>query len=265
LAGISKPTEKRNEMASATNPLIAGLVPVYAEAVKAANEIALKIKSATSGEDEKVQAVLSTSDDAELAKWREDDARVRAQIAEAQKRLDEAKAKAAERAKSLVTDESDGFNVEEGKKEFLTRRQEATSFRKTLLMLHKNDETALTKTIEDAGIVEILSLRGSSGKTSGATGKRKPRLTSASVDGVEIPSPTFTTLASKIGVDVDTLKDAAFKAAETDDLSGEKAGEEITFTVANKKSETVTVVIVPKASGARSDETESETETSESE
>lgn len=244
--------------------LAAGLWPVLKEATDTANGLALKIKGATSGKEDRVSAILTTSDDPEIVTWREQDAKVQAQIKAAQEKLAEARDSAAKKAESLLTDSAD-FNVEEAKKEFLTKRQEVTSISKTIKLVLKGDEKAYAAGIESGGIVEVLSLRGSNGATSGSLGKRKPRLHSATVNGETLEKATFTTLSQKIGIDVDTLKAAAFEAAKTDDLKT-VAGTEVSFTVANKKKETVSVVIVPKGDDTNSEteevsETEEESET----
>lgn len=238
--------------------LAAGLWPVLKEATDTANGLALKIKGATSGKEDRVSAILTTSDDPEIVTWREQDAKVQAQIKAAQEKLAEARDSAAKKAESLLTDSAD-FNVEEAKKEFLTKRQEVTSISKTIKLVLKGDEKAYAAGIESAGIVEVLSLRGSNGATSGSLGKRKPRLHSATVNGETLEKATFTTLAAKTGVDVDTLKDAAFKAAETDDLKS-VAGKEVSFSVVNKKNETVKVVIVAKGDDVATTETDSDEE-----
>lgn len=232
-----------------SNALVAGLWPVLAEATTAANTEALKIKAATSGKDDKIADILTTSDDAEIAKWRANDARIRAEVEKALAALEEAKSSAAKRAESLLT-ETDDYDVEKGKAEFLSKRQEVTSIKKTILLVLKNDQTAFDKGIEEHGIVEVLSLRGSGGATSGATGKRKPRLRSASVNGQNVEGATFTTLAAKIGVDVDALKSEAYKVAGTDDLQT-VAGQTFSFTIANGKAETFNVEIVPAEKGEK--------------
>jgi len=246
---------------SAAATLAKPLVEVLRTIVEAANSLSVRIKAETSGAEEKVSAVLTTSDDPELVAWRKFNEKGLAQIAEAQARLAEAKAGATARAEKIVADSvesGEAFDVEAAKKEFLSKRQEATAIRGAIKTVLGGDADALTKFLADEGIAEMVSLRGSAGTTTG-TGKRKPRLAEASINGENIDKPTFTILGQRIGIDIDVLKEAAFKAAETDDLSS-KAGEEISFTVVNKAKETVTVVIVPKASGNSKPETDSDSE-----
>lgn len=236
-------------MATVADPII-GVLKTVSES---ANALALKIKSATSGVDEKVSEFLTNSDDAEIAAWRAADEKNRAQIAAAQAKVDEAKAAATARAKSLVVTED--VDVEKLKAQYLAERAQAKTLRDTVGIV-LGDKDAATKAIEEAGVLEITNLgRGTSGATSGAPGKRKPRLLAASINGENVEKPTFTTLSQKIGIDVDTLKSAAFAAAGVSfpdgDLS-EKANVEVTFSVTNKKNETVNVSVTPKVSGADS-------------
>ena len=222
-----------------------------------ANALALKIKGATSGLDEKISEFLTNSTDPEIVAWRQADEKNRAQIAAAQAKVDEAKAAATARAKSMITTED--VDVEALKKQYLTERAQAKTLRDTITIVLGGDAEAAKTAIEAAGVVEIVNLgRGTSGATTGAPKSRKPRLISASVNGEDVEKPTFTILAQKIGADLDTVKSAAFTAAGVEfpagDLS-EKAGQEFSFSVTNKKNETVNVKFVPKASGSeKSDE-----------
>lgn len=230
------------------NALSTALLPVYKAAVEAANELGKRIKAASAGADTRLTDVLTNSTDPDIVKWREFDAKGREQIAAAEARLAEAKATILPKAKSLV-DTVDDFDVEAAKKEFASKRADVTAIRKTILSVEGGDEKTVEAMFTEAGIEEITSLRGASGGGASTTGKPKPRLLSATVDGVALDKPTFTMLSSKTGVELDTLKAAAFSAAGTEDLST-KANEEISFSVNSvEKSGTVRtfqIVVVPK-------------------
>lgn len=214
-----------------------------------ANGIATQIKAATSGQDAAVESLIASSDDTDLVNYREWLSKATAEIAKINAAIESNKAAAIEKAKSLVTADTADFDVEAGKKEFLETRQAATATRKALLSALGNDEKALTELLEEYNIVEVVSLRVG-GAVKGPTGAKKPRLVSAEVDGTSLTPATFTNLAKSLGVDLDVLKAAAFKAANTDDLMGLPENTTVTFTIPVKrdgKDATANVVIVPKA------------------
>lgn len=249
---------------TATKPVevpapVKALLPVFVDQVKAANGIALQIKGATQGQDEKVNAILATSEDEKISAWREQDAKVRAQIADAQRRLDENKAAIAEHARTLV-DTTESINVDEATKEFLAQRQDITAMRKVILSLLGKDEDRLKAILADAGVEEIVNLRKGTG---GATvGKPKPRLASATIGDKTLEKPTFTTLAKEIGVDIDVLKETAFKAAKnvggTDEVPL-PVGTTVSFEVVNNKKETVQVSVTARSDAKSAETTNTET------
>lgn len=226
-----------------------GVYAQFKAETEAANAIAAQVRKATDGVQEAIETWLTNSDDPEIVKWREDDARVRAQIAEAEARLAEAKAQAVSKAEEAVKADSDTIDLDAAQKEFLARRANATAIRKTLLVLEGNNEDRLNKYIEQYGITEVVSLK-KGGTVTGSTGKRKPRLLSASVNGDAVEPATFTNLAKVLGADLDALKASAFKAAGTEDLMGDKGGQEISFDYATKDNGVAKVVIVPKVPGS---------------
>jgi hypothetical protein len=111
--------------------------------------------------------------------------------------------------------------------------------------------------------MEITNLRhGTSGATRGSEGKRKPRLSSATIDGNDVPSPTFTVLAKMTGVDIDVLKKAAYSAAGTDDLFT-KVGDTISFSVTGKDNKSYSLTIVPRTDAGKNAKAEETPEVSE--
>lgn len=228
---------------------ISPLVQSYKVIADNTNNLATQIKAATQGADALYEGILTTSDDERLVKFREWLKVTTEQIENAKREVEKNRAAALEIAKTLNVESTENFNVEDAKAEFMIGRQSATALRKALLGALGNDEAALAALIEKNGIVEVQSLRVG-GKTTGATGVRKPRLVSAEIDGARFPedetkNPTFTTLAKELSVDVEVLKAAAFKAAETDDLMALPEGTKVSFDLPVKDG-TKSLVIIPK-------------------
>lgn len=224
-----------------------------------ANSLAIQLKEIEQGADARVNAVLNTSEDEEITKWRAWNDKLSAQIKEAQDKQAEALANIKVKAATLV--DSVVVNVDDLRNEFLTARKEANVTREAIKVFLGGDEEMLNKVMESAGIMEITNLRhGTSGATRGSDGKRKPRLSSATVDGNDVPSPTFTVLAKMTGVDIDVLKSAAYKAAGTEDLFT-KVGETIDFTVTGKDNKSYSLTIVPRTDAGKGKVEEVSTET----
>lgn len=243
------------EIPEAVKPFV-GILATKAEN---ANRLALQLKEIEQGADARVNAVLNTSDDEEIVKWREWSAKIDAQIKEAQAKVAEALANIKVKAATLV--DSVTVNVDDLRNEFLTARKEANVTREAIKVFLGGDEDITNKVMEAAGIMEITNLRhGTSGATRGSEGKRKPRLSSATVDGNDVPSPTFTVLAKMTNVDIDVLKQAAYSAAGTDDLFT-KVGETIEFSVTNRENKVYSLTIVPRTDAGKNKVEEVSTET----
>lgn len=253
--------------ATLSDAALAGLVEGYAEQVKAANEIATEVKAARSKPEEALAAILDTSDDANIVKWREADKAGRAKIAEAIAKLDAQREAVAEYAKTLLPTAAEGFDIEARTKAFIAERAAANTLRKALLTLVHNDQERLTRLLDAAGVVEIVSLGKDStgGKAKGATGIRRPRITAATVNGETLADGngkvSVSFIASHLGIDGDVIRKAMFTAAGTEDLSSLDAGTEVAFTV-HKGDDAFDIVVTAKGTEPKA-EAEAEAEVTE--
>lgn len=224
-------------------------VGILATKAKTANDLALQLKEISAGADARVNAVLNTSEDEDITKWRAWNDKIDAQIKEAQAK--QAEALEAIKAKAATLVDGVTVNVDDLRNEFLTARKEANVTRDAILVFLGGDEDTLNKVMAAAGIMEITNLRhGTAGATRGSEGKRKPRLSSATVDSADVPNPTFTVLAKMTGVDIDVLKRSAYDAAGTEDLFT-KVGENIAFTVTGKDNKSFALTIVPRTDAGK--------------
>lgn len=208
---------------------------IWKTAVEDANALGLKIQAATANQDDQVKAVLDTSDDAKVVKFREAKAKVLEQIETLKAQVTNAEANIKEHARTLLPSFDADFNVEEAKKEFAAKRKNANDARKALLMFV--DEETLNKVAQEHGIVEVVSVRGT-GVAKGQTGIRRARLSSATHNGNVVEKDgkvDFTLLAKESKVSADDLKAAAYKAAGTDDLNSLGGGAVVNFTVGDNQ------------------------------
>lgn len=218
---------------------IDALTPVFVEQVKSANNLAAKVIAATSGVDEKVDAYISESDDEQVAKFREWLKAAQEKVAEIQAKIAENTAQIKVVAANAVANSDDVIDVDAVKAQFLEARAAAYATRKTLQNFMGSDEKEWDAYIEKNNITEVVSL-AKGGKRVGATGIKRPRLASLSVDGVALDKPAFGVLAKELGLSTPDLQDAAFKAAGTDDLST-VTDQEFSFTVTDSKGAVRTV------------------------
>lgn len=205
----------------------------YAAAAEAANKAADEYKSLTSDNDKRIIDFLNTSEDEQIAAWRAQRDKITAQIEAAQKKLDEQEEKAREYASGKVAAvEGDPAEV---KAAYVESRKAANDIRKALVLLVGED--AVNAAVEERGITEVISLRGTT--TKGAqTGIRRPRISAATVNGEEVKNgkgkTSFTILEQYITkhfgkVTGDDLRAAAFTAAGTDDLNSLDEGTVVEF------------------------------------
>jgi len=237
------------------------LVDALVKTIDAANAQAVKYRTLVGDRSEAVANVLNTSDDEKVAEFRAWRDKIQEDIRKAQAALEANSEKMYAYAESLIqqTDE----DPEAVKAAYLEARQTATKMRAGLVGFF--DEETVAKMYEEQGIEEITNLRGT--KSKGATGIKRPRLLTASVNGEEVSKDgkvSFTLLAqhitSNIGkVSSADLRAAAFKAANTDDLSSLPEGTEVTFTLdipgaLEGKPKTAEVTFVPKVTAETEDD-----------
>lgn len=221
---------------------------ILTNAIKSANEIGVKIQAAKSDRTEQIKAIIETSDDDSIVKFRENRAKALAQIEAIKAQIENATAKVQEKAETLVQSVDADFDVEKATKEFIAARKSATDARKAILSFGIISEEDLDAALAENGVAEIVSLRGvkgSGGSRGSQPGVKRPRISAATFDGEKVVGKDdkvdFTTLAKKDSeVTAQILKEAAFKAAETEDLNSLQAGTVISFMV-NGHKYTVTV------------------------
>lgn len=209
------------------------LVNKYAEAAKAANAAADEYKNLTADNDKRVADFVNTSEDEQIVKFREMRDKVQKQIEAAQAKMEEQAKAAREYAASQVSlTEGDPAEV---KSRYLEARATATALRKAFALI--TDEETVNKIVEENGIQEVISLKGTATKGA-ATGIRRPRISAATVNGEPVANKdgkaSFTELtkyvSSKFGkVTGDDLRNAAATAAGTDDLNSLADGTEVAF------------------------------------
>lgn len=205
----------------------------YAASVEVANKAADEFKSITADADKRIADFLNESTDEQIVAWRAQRDKITAQIAAAQKKLDEQAEQASEYASGKVAAvEGDPAEV---KTRYVNARKDANDVRKALVLLVGED--AVNAAVEERGITEVISLRGTTTKGA-ATGIRRPRISAASVNGEEVKNKegktSFTLLEQFITkthgkVSGDDLRNAAFTAAGTDDLNSLDEGTVVEF------------------------------------
>jgi hypothetical protein len=208
-------------------------------AVDAANEVGLKIQSATANKDDAVKGIIETSDDDVFVKFREGRAQILSQIETLQAKLTNGEGTVKEKAQALAAQNSVGkdFDLDAAKKDFAEKRAKVHAQKKALGTWLSDEDVATLLTQE--GIKEVVTIRGT-GNKSGAVGNvKRPRIATATVDGEAVKkddgSVDFTYLAKSVGSNAETLKGAAFAAAGTTDLNSLGAGKVVDFTHDGKK------------------------------
>lgn len=211
----------------------------YAADVKAANEVGAKIVAAKSDKGDAVKSLLQTSDDPKIVKFREVKATIEEQIETLKAKIYNGEAAIKEHAESLVTPVEEGFDLEAAMKEFLEKRRAATATKNAILAFGITEEQ-LSEALKEKGVpTEIIRVGGKGGGSKGGgTGVRRPRISAATLNGESVwkkgaegEKVDFTSLAAAAKSDADTLKKAAFTAAETEDLNSLEAGTVVSFTV----------------------------------
>lgn len=221
----------------------------YKEKADAANKIHASYVLATSGKDEAVASFLTTSDDAKISEFRTYAEETERKIAEAKAKLDENREKIRAYALTKVNVEND-IDPDQAQKDFLAARKDAYAAAKALTMFL--GEETYTAGVEKFGITEVQSLKRG-GKTSGATGVKRPRIEAATVDGTPLDKATFTEIAKATNVSLDDFRTAAFAAAGTEDIMSLAEGTVVSLTVTDKDAKTYAVTFTPKARGTESD------------
>lgn len=219
----------------------------------AANAIHARYVLATSGKDEAVASFLATSDHPKAVEFREYESKIRAMVEKAKADLEEAQEGMRNFALENVNVDSD-IDPDAESKKFLDARKEAFAATKALVTFVGED--LYKEGIEKFGISEVQSLR-KGGKTTGATGVKRPRLESATVNGETLDKATFTEIAKRTNVSLDDFRTAAFAAANTDDIMSLPEGTVVTLSVTDKDGKSSDVTFTPKSRGTETDETES--------
>lgn len=223
---------------------------MFKEAADKANKIHANYVLATSGKDEAVASFLSTTEDEKVVKFKTYEAQVAEAIAKMTTELEAARETIRNYAlENVQTDETIDPEVEQ--KNFLEARKDAHAKSKALIAFVGED--LYNEGVEAYGITEVQSLR-KGGKTTGATGVKRPRLSSASVNGTDVDKPTFGNLAKATNVSLEDFRTIAFEAAGTDDVMSLPEGKVVTFTVTDKDAKSYSVSFVPQSRGADADE-----------
>lgn len=211
--------------------------------VESANAIGQRLIAVNSDKSEAINAILDTSDDPALVAFREAYAKGLAQIEAAQAKLAANKESAKAHAATLLPEADADFDKEKAQAEFLTLRREATNIRKALELILGED--AVKEGIESNGITEVVSVGKTRGASKGASGIVRPRISAASVNGKDVSETdkkgnvktSFTLLTKALNssfenkVTGEIVREAAFSAAGTKDLSSLPAGTVVDFVV----------------------------------
>ena len=220
---------------------------MWKTAVENANVVGMKIKAAKSDKSESVKALIDSSDDAQIVKFREGRAALQEQIETLQAKITNGEAKIRDYAETLLPGVEADFNLEEETKKFVTLRKIAHDAESALKAFGVTDEQ-MAEARKELGIVEVINLRGTGTRKGGSTGNvRRPRIATATVNGEAVFSDKektkvdFTGLAKFLKTDAETLKAEAFKAAETEDLNSLPGGTEVSWTHGEDKKVVVTV------------------------
>jgi hypothetical protein len=223
--------------------------------VDAANADVTKIKAATADVSEAVDVVLKSSTDETITAWRAADEKGHAQIAAALAKLASNKDAAKSHAATLLPGADANFDVDATKVEYLAKRSQATAMSKALLSILSNDQESLDAGLAAYSIVQVIGFgRGTSTGGKGTTDIKRPRISAAFVNGEVVEDTngkvSFTSLIAHLSktfgpIDGDTVRKAAFTAANTDDLSSLPAGTEVEFSVTIKDA-AVAIVVTTK-------------------
>lgn len=220
--------------------------------VDKANNLAVRVRTATSGKDEALAVILNTSDDPTIVDYRDKAEKAKAAIAKINEQMAQITEAVKTHAQTLLPGVSDGFDAAKGREEFMSLRRDATNMRNTIALLLGGDEAKVKAAYDYFGISEVVGLTRNSA-VNGPAGK-KPRISAATVDGVEFKDSsgkvTFTLLASHLGADVNDLRTAYFKAAGTEDTK-EIAGKDISFNFAVKDTTKALVLTASEGNAAK--------------
>lgn len=227
---------------------------MYKESADKANKIHANYVLATSGKDEAAASFLATSEDPKVIKFREYESQVSEAIAKMTADLEAAKESVKAYALENVQTDTD-IDPKAAQDAFLEARKDAHAKAKALVAFVGQD--LYDQGVEQYGITEVQSLKRG-GKTTGATGVRRPRVLSATVNGTEVDKPTFGNLAKATNVSLDDFRTAAFAAAGTDNIMSLPEGTVVNFDVTDKDAKTYAISFVPKSTGADSDDNDSD-------
>lgn len=220
----------------------------------AANAIHARYVLATSGKDEAVASFLTTSDDPKVVAFREYETKARERMEQIKAELERNSEGMREYALASVNVETD-VDPDAAQKDFLAARKEAFAATKALVTFVGED--LYTQGIEKFGITEVQSLR-KGGKTTGATGVKRPRIESATVNGEALDKATFTEIAKRTNVSLDDFRTAAFQAAGTDDIMSLPENTTVSLSVTDKDGKSYDVTFTPKSRGVETEDSDSE-------
>lgn len=245
------------ETEKVTDPALEIYKPVF-ETLKSvvdnANNLAVRIRTATSGKDEALAVILNTSDDPTIVDYRAKAEKAKEAIAKINAQMDEITDAVKTHAQTLLPGVSDGFDAAKGREEFMSLRRDATNMKNTITLLLGGDEAKVKGAYDYYGISEVVGLTRNSA-VSGPAGK-KPRISAALIDGKPFADSTgkvtFTLLASHLGADVNDLRTAYFKAAGTEDTK-EIAGKDISFNFAVKDTTKALVLTASEGNAAKAE------------
>ena len=244
---------------------LAAVAAFYKSEADAANALASQIIAARKKPEDAVDAILATSSDDKVVAWRAADEDADKKI----KALQEARAENRKRAiayaaANLLPTADENFNVDAAREAFIAKRKQVDQMHGTLRAYVGSDEN-MARLMDVFGIVEVTSLSARGGQSSrGATGIRRPRISEATFDGVNVEKDgkaSFTLLTAHVKkvagkVDADVIRQAAFAAAGTEDLSSLPSGTVVNFSlVIDGKTHAVSVTTVGRTA---EDETEDE-------
>lgn len=217
---------------------------MYRTVADEANSLSKSYKAATESATTVVDTLLTESDDEDLAKWREFDAKIAEKINALVKQREDAHESAKKHAVTLAPAVAD-VDLDKVKADYLVKRQAANLTGKNIKALLGNDEALFKAGLEHYGITEVIGLSRNS-QTVGATGIIRKKIASATIDGENYADAngkvSFTSLATKMKVDGAVIRDAAAKSAGVDTVKDIPNGTTVSFTiVSGDKSHSVTV------------------------
>lgn len=219
---------------------------VYKNVSTEANALQRTYSDASKGQADVIDNLLTESDDEKIAAWRKFDDEIAQKIAAFQKSREEARASVKAHAETLVPTVSE-VDLDATKSQYLDKRKAANLTAKNILALLGNDEALFKVGIEHYGITEVIGL-GRGAQTTGATGIIRRRLESATVDGEDAADSkgkvSFTSLATRLKVDGDVIRNAAAKAANVETVKDIPNGSTVEFTVsAGDKTHKVSITL----------------------